>query len=63
MAFSKLTASLAVAALSALPYASASSHMIMGGLSPIAYERIDPIVNHGAVSVGSAIVHLFVAKR
>lgn len=49
MVFFKLTASMAVAALSVLPYVSASSHFIMGGLSPIAYERIDPIVNKGMV--------------
>lgn len=37
-------------AAAAVPLASASSHFIMGGLSPIAYERIDPIVNSGEVT-------------
>ncbi|PSS37504.1 hypothetical protein PHLCEN_2v711 [Hermanssonia centrifuga] len=46
--FSKLSASMAL--LAAAPYVSASSHMIMGGLSPIAYERVDSIVNPGTVS-------------
>ena len=47
MVLSKLSA---VLALAAVPLASASSHFIMGGLKPIAYERLDPIVNQGAVS-------------
>ena len=37
------------ALLATLPLASASSHVIMGGLNPIAYERIDPIINPGEV--------------
>ncbi|GJE85352.1 DUF1996 and WSC domain-containing protein [Phanerochaete sordida] len=40
----------AFAVLAALPAARASSHFIMGGLTPMAYERIDPIVNPGIVS-------------
>jgi hypothetical protein len=56
MVFSKLTASAAAfAVLSAIPLASASSHMIMGGLKPISYQRLDPIVNKGEVSV---VAHL-----
>ena len=47
MVLSKLSA---VLALAAVPLASASSHFIMGGLKPIAYERLDPIVNQGVVS-------------
>ena len=51
MVFSKLSASAAaLSALSAIPLARASSHMIMGGLKPIAYERLDPIVSEGKVS-------------
>ena len=48
MVFSKLRAS--VALLSAASLVQASSHMIMGGVRPLAYERVDPIVNPGAVS-------------
>ena len=48
MVFSKLRASAALLAYASL--ASASSHMIMGGLNPIAIERVDPIVNPGGVS-------------
>lgn len=51
MAFSKLSASFVLSALAALPLATASSHFIMGGLKPIAYERLDPIVNPGQVSL------------
>ncbi|KIP07217.1 hypothetical protein PHLGIDRAFT_35537 [Phlebiopsis gigantea 11061_1 CR5-6] len=47
MVLSKLSAAWA---LVAVPLASASSHFIMGGLKPIAYERLDPIVNQGVVS-------------
>ena len=50
MMFSKLRTSVALLAASAAPLAHASSHMIMGGLTPIAYERVDPIVNKGTVS-------------
>ena len=48
MVFSKLRAS--VALLSAASLVQASSHMIMGGVRPLAYERVDPIVNPGGVS-------------
>lgn len=48
MVFSKLHASVAVLS-AAMGLVDASSHMIMGGLSPIAYERVDSIVNPGAV--------------
>lgn len=47
MVFSKLRASVALFAYASL--ASASSHMIMGGLNPIVIERVDPIVNPGGV--------------
>ena len=48
MAFKKLQ--LALAALcGVVASVNASSHFIMGGLSPIAYERIDPIVQPGVV--------------
>ena len=50
MVFSKLRASAALAATAYAGLASASSHMIMGGLNPIAIERVDPIVNPGGVS-------------
>ncbi|GJE85355.1 DUF1996 and WSC domain-containing protein [Phanerochaete sordida] len=44
MVLKTLSTALALAGL-----ASASSHMIMGGLKPIVYERLDPIVNPGAL--------------
>ena len=41
-----------LAALSTVqPLVNASSHFIMGGLSPIAYERIDPVINFGEVRI------------
>lgn len=49
----------ALAALTVLPAVRASSHFIMGGLSPIAYERIDPIVSSGAVSTMPARAYCF----
>ena len=56
MVFSKLSASVALLTASAATLVNASSHMIMGGLSPIAYERVDPIVNKGTVSSAPLIV-------
>lgn len=50
MVFSKLSAAFAFSALSVAPLASASSHFIMGGLKPISYQRLDPIVNQGQVN-------------
>ena len=46
MVLSKLSASLALLSAS-VGLVDASSHMIFGGLNPIAYERVDPIVNPG----------------
>ena len=51
MVFSHLHASLAVlSAAMGLASAQVSSHMIMGGLQPIAYERVDSIIDPGTVS-------------
>lgn len=50
MSFSKLRASVALLSVSAATLVSGSSHMIMGGLKPIAYERVDSIVDPGVVS-------------
>ena len=49
MVFKKLSASMAFLSAS-VGLVNASSHMIMGGLQPIAYERVDSIVNPGTVS-------------
>ena len=47
MAFSKLSALVALIAVSAAPLVSASSHMILSG-DMIVHERVDPIVTpHG----------------
>ena len=49
MVFKNLSASMALLSAS-VALVNASSHMIMGGLQPIAYERVDSIVNPGTVS-------------
>ena len=51
MVLKKFSTAFVLAGLSAVPLVSAQqSYMIMGGLKPIAYERIDPVVNPGVVS-------------